>query len=98
MSDRNTYIILNQLMSHPGWKVLEELWLEEVTSIEDGRDKAAKRGSETAWRYWAGMEKGFKSAIIQPKIILARMEMDEDNSRAENKVADLIQELGEVKP
>lgn len=54
------YMAFKQLKSSYGYELLEVEWLHQITKIEEERDKAAKKGNETSWRYWAGRESGAK--------------------------------------
>ena len=72
---------LMALKAHAGFKELQELWIRDITAIEAKRDNAAKRGNESAWRYYAGLEAGYKQAVMCLELELSRM--DEDASVAE---------------
>lgn len=95
---KSDYIALKSLEQHNGYKVLEALWIHELSEIEKARDNAAKRGSETAWRYWAGQEKGFKTAITHLQRALLQMENEGEDSTDSGKFENLMAELrGELK-
>jgi len=74
MSDRATFTLLSTLIKSPGYAKLMQLWTTEVTEIETKRDSAASRGQESAWRYSAGREKGYKEAMMCLAKELLRME------------------------
>jgi hypothetical protein len=74
MNKRETMMLLSTLAKSPGYMKLMELWIQEVTEIEAKRDSAASRGQESAWRYFAGQEKGFKRAMVRLNEELVKME------------------------
>lgn len=95
---KSDYIALKSLEQHNGFKVLQALWIHQLTKIEEARDSAAKRGNETAWRYWAGQEKGFKLAVTHLQVALKEMEDSGDNEKDEGNFETLMAELrGETK-
>lgn len=96
MSSRD-YVALEGLLAHEGWAVLERLWLEEITEIEESRDKAAGRGHESAWRYWAGQEKGFKRAIVKAKLRMAELENEDETRKQGDDYDQLLNEIRGVK-
>lgn len=85
--------ILGQIQIHSGYKYLEDLWRERLSVIQEKRDKAAKNGQESAWRYWAGMEKGFQEAVLTLPLMLADMDNQVDNEQAEDRMAVIAKEL-----
>lgn len=86
MSDRATFAMLQTLSKSPAFAKLVELWVVDVTKIEASRDGAASRGQESSWRYWAGLEKGYKRAM---------MRLQEELSRMEEEGGDIAQEPSE---
>jgi len=95
---KSEYVGLKSLENHHGYKILEALWIHELTEVEKARDSAAKRGGESAWRYWAGQEKGFKLAMTQLQRALVHMEHENEDLKDGTKIEDLLSELrGEVK-
>lgn len=95
---KSDYVALKSLDQNHGYKLLQALWIHELTKIEEARDSAARRGSETAWRYWAGQEKGFKLAVMQLARSLAHMESESDDLEGDGKFETLMSELrGDVK-
>lgn len=70
------FVALRGLKDHPGYEVLQALWQAQYEKIQEAMDSAAKRGSETAWRYWAGQDKAFKLAVTQLDRALAQMEKE----------------------
>lgn len=93
------YIALKTIEGSSGWKVLNDLWLYQISKIEEGRDKAAARGSETAWRYWAGQEKGFKLAMTALARALLEMESKDEDMQVDEEAQKRIDKLlSEVRP
>lgn len=90
---KNEFISLKSLLAHPGWAVLEAEWMAQVTKIEEARDKAAKRGSDSAWRYWAGQEFGFKLAITAAQRTLDNMAKENEALEGEARYESLLSEI-----
>lgn len=90
----NDYAALTSLLNIHGYKLLEALWLHQISDIEKARDGAAKRGNESAWRYWAGQEKGFKLAMTALQRAIEHMEKDDDTLQTDDAIDRL---LGEIK-
>jgi hypothetical protein len=86
------FIELSRLKAMQGYRVLENEWLHQVTKIEAARSRAAKRGQESAWRYWAGYEEGFKLAMMTLHRALERMEV-EVGEMPGNSVDKLLEEI-----
>lgn len=91
---RRQYLLLKELETYPGYVTLQELWMIQQAKLEEGRDKAAKRNNESAWRYWAGQEAGFKLAITQLQRAIQDLEREDDN---QNDTADAILEELKIK-
>lgn len=87
------YIALNNLVTSPDWGYLENEWLHQITNIEQARDKAAQKGNETAWRYWAGQEKGFKLAMTAARRAIAKMEEADQDLEKDSKIDKLLEEI-----
>lgn len=91
------YVALRQMEQSSGWKVLNDLWIYQISKIEEGRDKAAAKGSETAWRYWAGQEKGFKLAMTALARAIVEMESkdgdEEDTTDAQKRIDELLDQV-----
>ena len=68
------------LRDHHGYKELQLLWMQDISEIEAKRDSAASRGQESAWRYWAGLEKGYKKAVMRLEVEIAQIEDDAPDS------------------
>lgn len=86
------YIALTNLVNSPDWGYLENEWLHQITDIELARDKAARKGNETAWRYWAGQEYGFKLAMSTIKRAIKNMEDEDDKLVTESQIDRLLKE------
>ena len=76
---KKEHVALKSLREHPGWPILENEWLWQVTKIEEARDRAAKKAQESAWRYWAGQEAGFKLAMTALSRALEKLESQGDD-------------------
>lgn len=85
--------LLAALETHAGYKILEQLWLEDISEIEEKRDNAAKRGNESAWRYWAGMEKGAKQLMVKLKVTLAAWESESTEEDDQERLMRMAKEL-----
>lgn len=70
------FAVLARLKNDHGYKLLEALWIHQVSEVEKSRDSAAKRGTESAWRYHAGREAGFKLAMTALERALLAMEKE----------------------
>jgi hypothetical protein len=80
MSDRETFVLLSTLAKSPAYAKLMQLWILDVTEIEAKRDSVAqKTNSELSWKYHAGLEKGFKKAMMRLSEELASMEEEGGN-------------------
>lgn len=90
---KDQYLALRSLKDHSGYNALEELWMIQLSKIEEGRDKAAKKNQESAWRYWAGQEAGFKLATTQLVRALMDMEKEDENLTGEDKITKMLEEL-----
>lgn len=95
------YMDLKTLQTMPGYHKLQALWAHEGQRILEGLQKAASRGQESAWRYYAGQMKGFDLAITHLERALLQMEQEGniDPSPVEGRTgADILKELrGEMK-
>ena len=87
------YMDVLALSKHRGYQQLENEWLHQVSLIEQARDKAAKKGSETAWRYWAGQEAGFKLAMTTLARMIAGMDAESDGESKTDLVDKLLGEI-----
>jgi hypothetical protein len=85
------YAAFAELKKAYGYQLLENEWLHQISEIEKKRDLAASRGTESAWRYHAGKEAGFKLAMTTLDRALTRIE-DELNKNEKSLVDKLLQE------
>ena len=88
---KKDYQLLSSLKIHSAFKALMLLWLDDVTEIEAKRDSCAGRGQESAWRYWAGQEKGYKRAMTRLDEGLARM--DQEGGEVMEEPSEIIEKL-----
>lgn len=97
---RLDYQILSTLRRNEAYKKLTQLWLEDVSAIETKRDVAASKCNELSWRYYAGLEKGYKQAILRLEVELARLEEEgKDPSQPSDTIEKLLSEVrGDDKP
>ena len=92
--------LLATLKTSAGYKALEEEWLTILSAIQARRDVAASRGQESAWRYYAGLEKGAKQIMMCLEEVLLRMEQEGGGIAEEpsEKISRLLEEArGEKK-
>ena len=76
------------------YQKLMVLWMQEVSGIEAKRDAAAGRSNESAWRYYAGIEKGYKQAMLTLDVELARLEEDgKDVTKPSETIERLLSEV-----
>lgn len=87
------YTQLKGLQGSTAYKILQALWAHQGQGIMDAMQKAAARGSESAWRYYAGQMKGFDLAITQLDRALAQMERDEQNKEEQKTADQLLKEI-----
>jgi len=92
MSRVNNYALLASLVENPAYRALQEEWVKKVSKIEENRDRAAARGSESAWRYYAGIEKGFKQAMLTLESELAFLEKDGREDQPPIEIEQLLSE------
>lgn len=86
----NDIQLFTALERHAGYQALEELWRIEISGIEAKRDNAAKRGNESSWRYWAGLEYGYKKAVMKLREEILRYGNEES---LEEKPSEKIEKL-----
>lgn len=95
------YFDLKRLESSIGYQKLQALWAHEGGEIMKSTLKAASKGQESAWRYYAGQIKGFDLAITHLTRALVQMEKEGEAQREEGdgqSTEDLLRELrGEPK-
>lgn len=90
----NDYAALVSLVNIHGYKLLEALQIHQVSEIEKSRDRAAKTGNESAWRYHAGKEAGFKLCMTVLQRAILAMEKEDESLTGESVIDKL---LGEIK-
>lgn len=89
----NEYLPLKALEDNQGYKILEALWIHQVAEIEKARDKAAQRGNDSSWRYWAGQEKGFKLAMTALARAMVQMQKEDENVESQSRIDKLLEEI-----
>lgn len=88
------YNDLKQLQMSRGYQKLQALWAHEGTAIMNGLTKAAAKGQESAWRFYAGQMKGFDLAISHLDRALMQMEKEgEGETPATKTVEELLKEI-----
>lgn len=88
------YMDLKMLHGMRGYQKLQALWAHEYVRIVDGMRKAAKKGQETNWRYYAGQMEGFDLAVTHLERALLQMEKEgETDSPATQSVEELLREI-----
>ena len=94
MNDRMKYQLLQTLKNNQAYRELQNLWIEDVSDIEIKRDAVASKKNEDYWRYYAGLEKGYKKAIIRLDIELAKLEeAGNDPTQPSETIEKLLGEL-----
>lgn len=88
---REDFEVLSRLEKSEGYKRLMLLWMEDLGEIEAKRDSAASRGTEGAWRYFAGQEKGYKRAMMKLSAEIGKL--DESGSDTVEQPSELIDRL-----
>ena len=89
----NDYHDLKQLLSSKGYQKLQALWAHEYTALMMGLQRAASRGQESAWRYFAGQLKGADLMTGMLDRALAQMEKDGEIEQPAKTAAEIISEL-----
>src|ERR1700756_5326572 len=88
------YYDLKQLQAARGYQKLQALWAHEYAALMIGLQKAAARGHESAWRYYAGQLKGADLMTGMMDRALAQMEKEgETETPATQTVTDLLNEI-----
>ena len=91
-------IALRALQNSNGYKILQGLWLQHLAEIETARDRAAGRGHESAWRYWAGQEIGFKRAMMTIEKTIKEYEETDKPDEGQTYIEELLSSIkGESK-
>lgn len=85
---------LKSLQMSVGYQKLQALWAHEGSAIMNGLQRAAAKGQESAWRYYAGQMKGFDLAITHLERALLQLEKEGDpDSPATKTVEELLKEI-----
>ena len=91
-------IALRELLNSDGYKILQGIWLQHTIEIEEARDRCAGRGHESAWRYWAGQEKGFKMAMMTLQKTIDDFEKENKPDEGQTYIEELLKSVrGETK-
>jgi hypothetical protein len=93
------YFDLTQLKNSAGYQKLLALWAHEYAALMMGLQKAAAKGQESAWRYYAGQLKGADLITGQLERALLQMEKEgETNNPGTDSIEELLNEVrGEKK-
>ena len=90
----NDYFDLKQLQQSRGYQKLQALWAHEYAALMMGLQRAASKGQESAWRYYAGQLKGADLMTGQLERALVQMEKEgEGDNPATQDVTELLKEL-----
>lgn len=88
------YNDLKSLHLSIGYQKLQALWAHEGAMVMNGLQRAAAKGQESSWRYYAGQMKGFELAIGQLERALLQMEKEGEQDKPNEKTAaEIIAEL-----
>lgn len=88
------YADLKQLQGLRGYQKLQALWAHEGSRVMEGLQRAAARGQESSWRYYAGQMRGFELAIAQLDRALLQMEKEgEGDNPATKSVEEILNEI-----
>jgi hypothetical protein len=92
---KGDYIELKGLQSSRAYKLLQALWVQQGADILKAQSKAAKKGQESSWRFYAGQAEGFAIAINQLDSALLAMEHEGegDQINSADEVAKLFDEI-----
>lgn len=85
------YAALKRLENNPDFQVLRGLWAHQLGKIVNAMRTAGKRGTESAWRYYAGQQEGFELAVTQLERALAEMERQKENAEEKTNVDQIIE-------
>lgn len=97
MNNRSEYMALKRLENNADYKILEFRWLSLISEIEKSRDNSAARGQESAWRYFAGQEKGAKRMVTALSARIIELEELDKELVDESKYDELLNEIRGVK-
>lgn len=92
------YASLTALRDNIDYQTLKVCWAGQGQKIIDAMKRAAARGQESAWRFYAGQMAGFELAVTQLERSIAEMEAESQNKSADTNVDDLLKQIkGEQK-
>lgn len=87
------YVALKSLESNNGYLALQDLWRQRFSEIQAKRDRAASRGQESAWRYAAGVEKGFQEAVMTLALYLQSVDSSDETSQTNERIDKMLSEI-----
>jgi hypothetical protein len=89
------YLDLKSLQGNRGYQKLQALWAHEYVMMMASLQKAAAKGQESAWRYYAGQLKGadLMTGILERALLQMEKEGEGDNPGT----ADIEELLKEVR-
>jgi len=88
------YMDFKELQASRAFHKLQALWAHEGVRIMDALQRAASKGQESAWRYYAGQMKGFDLAITHLERAILQMEKEgEGDTPATKTVEELLNEI-----
>lgn len=90
---KDQYLALSDLKKHTGYSYLEELWMLQMAKIDESQDKVAAGKIDQNWKYWVGVEKGFKLATTQLARALQDLEKEDENLDSSDKITQMLTEL-----
>ncbi len=84
------YFDLKQLQGSRGYQKLQALWAHEYALLMIGLQKAAAKGQESPWRYYAGQLKG--ADLMTGMLDRALLQMEKEGE-AESPATEAVEEL-----
>lgn len=88
------YADLKALQLNRGFQKLQALWAHEYLVLMNGLQKAAAKGQESAWRYYAGQLKGADLMTGQLERAILQMEKEgEGDNPATKSVEEILKEI-----
>jgi hypothetical protein len=85
------YFDLKALQNSVGYQKLQALWAHEYVKLMEGIQRAGSRGTESAWRFYAGQLKGADLMTQQLERAIMQMEKEgEAEASSTGKSADEI--------
>lgn len=88
------YMDLKTVQGMRGYQKLQALWAHEYVLLMAGLQRAAAKGQESAWRYYAGQLKGADLMTGMLDRALLQMEKEgETDSPATRTVEELLKEI-----